>query len=284
VPVANFSKSRQTLLVERSRDAKLPLSKRQNTQVVQRVRRQSPIAQLATDAETLLQERTRRWKIALFTGDDRHRVECDCRFTAPCRFARQRERLRREWLRRHAVARQNRGHCQPVDCLGSDDVIRGFRIPPEAIQHAVEREGKELLRREEAYRDGGPIPDLTGKTVILVDDGLATGASMRAVIQAVREHGPARLVVAVPAAPESASRELAGVVDEFVCATTPSPFFAVGESYWDFTQTTDEEVRNLLRAAAPSRAAMAGERGPTDAAVLRSEAAPVEDGVPASDA
>ncbi len=162
----------------------------------------------------------------------------------------------------------------------NDDVIRGLRIPPEVIEQAVEREGRELLRREEAYREGRPMPDLNGKTVVVVDDGLATGASMRAAIQALRQHEPARIVVAVPAAPESACRELAGLVDEVVCATTPSPFFAVGEAYWDFTQTTDEEVRDLLRAAAPVRPVGVGARGPTDAAVIRSEAATVEEGVP----
>jgi len=88
-----------------------------------------------------------------------------------------------------------------------------------------------------------------------------TGASMRAAIQALRQLWPARIVVAVPAAPESTCRELAALVDEVVCATTPSPFFAVGQSYWDFTQTTDEEVRDLLRAASVSRPAAAGPRG-----------------------
>jgi predicted phosphoribosyltransferase len=164
----------------------------------------------------------------------------------------------------------------------NDDVIRGLRIPPEVIQQAVEREGRELLRREQAYREGRPMPDLTGRTVILVDDGLATGASMRAAVQALRKLGPVWVVAAVPAAPESACRELEGLVDEVVCATTPSPFLAVGESYWDFTQTTDEEVRDLLRAAAPARAA-AGARRPTEASIIRSEAAPVDEGVPPGD-
>ena len=161
----------------------------------------------------------------------------------------------------------------------NDDVIRGLGIPPERIQQAVEREGREVARREQAYREGRPPPDLAGKTAILVDDGLATGASMRAAVQALRQLGPARVVVAVPAAPESSCRELARGVDEVVCATTPSPFFAVGESYWDFTQTTDEEVRDLLRAA--SRAAPApGARGPSEVAVIRSEAVPIDSGVP----
>lgn len=137
----------------------------------------------------------------------------------------------------------------------NDDVIRGFGVAPDVIQRVAEQEGRELARRERAYRDGIPRAGLTGRTVIIVDDGLATGASMRAAIQAVRKLRPARLVVAVPAAPKSTCEELALEVDEVVCATTPSPFFAVSASYWDFTQTTDEQVRDLLRAAARSRPA-----------------------------
>ena len=166
----------------------------------------------------------------------------------------------------------------------NDDVVRGLGIAPETIQRVAEEEGRELARREQAYREGRPAPDVAGKVVILADDGLATGASMRAAVQALRQQGPARIVVAVPAAPESACRELTVMADEVVCATTPSPFFAVGASYWDFAQVTDEEVRNLLRAAATSRPARAGAAGPTEAAIIRAEAAPVEDGVPADGA
>jgi erythromycin esterase-like protein/predicted phosphoribosyltransferase len=166
----------------------------------------------------------------------------------------------------------------------NDDVVRGLGIAPETIQRVAEEEGRELQRREQAYREGRPAPDAAGKVVILADDGLATGASMRAAVQALRQLGPARIVVAVPAAPESACRELAAMADEVVCATTPSPFFAVGASYWDFTQVTDEEVRDLLRAAATSRPAGAGAAGPTEAAIIRAEAAPVEEGVPSEGA
>ena len=166
----------------------------------------------------------------------------------------------------------------------NDDVVRGLGIAPETIQRVAEEEGRELQRREQAYREGRPAPDVAGKVVILADDGLATGASMRAAVQALRQLGPARIVVAVPAAPESACRELAAMADEVVCATTPSPFFAVGASYWDFTQVTDEEVRDLLRAAATSRPAGAGAAGPTEAAIIRAEAAPVEEGVPSDGA
>jgi predicted phosphoribosyltransferase len=132
----------------------------------------------------------------------------------------------------------------------NDEVVRGLHIEPAVVQRAAEREGRELLRREREYRDGRQIPDLAGKTTILVDDGLATGSSMRAAIAALREHRPARIVVAVPAAPASTYQNLQTVVDEVVCATTPSPFVAVGASYQDFSQTTDEEVRDLLRTAA----------------------------------
>jgi erythromycin esterase-like protein/adenine/guanine phosphoribosyltransferase-like PRPP-binding protein len=166
----------------------------------------------------------------------------------------------------------------------NDDVIRALRINPQTIQRVAEREARELLRREQAYREGRPMRDLAGKTVILVDDGLATGSSMRAAIQALRKLGPARIVVAVPAAPESTCSELAAEVDDVVCATTPSPFFAVGYSYWDFAQTSDEEVRELLHAASGFSSRAAGEIGLTDVAAVRVQAKEVEDGVPEDDA
>ena len=109
----------------------------------------------------------------------------------------------------------------------NDDVVRGLGIAPETIQEVAEREGRELMRREQAYREGRPAPELAGRTVVLVDDGLATGASMRAAIVALRQHRPGRVVVAGPAAPELTCRKLGLLVDEVVCATTPSPFFAV---------------------------------------------------------
>jgi len=128
----------------------------------------------------------------------------------------------------------------------NDDVVRGLRISPQQLRDIAEREGRELVRREAAYRGGRPPIDLAGKTVVLVDDGLATGSSMFAAVQALREAEPAHIVIAVPAAPESTCREFAGLVDDVVCATMPTPFFAVGESFWDFRQVTDEEVRTLL--------------------------------------
>jgi erythromycin esterase-like protein/predicted phosphoribosyltransferase len=164
----------------------------------------------------------------------------------------------------------------------NDDVVRGLGIDPEVIENVTEREGRELLRREKTYREGRPMPEVENRTVILVDDGLATGASMLAAIQAVRHLRPRRMAVAVPAAPKSTCEELRSLVDEVVCATTPSPFFAVGRSYWEFDQTTDEEVRGLLRAAAAERP-VAGAQGPTEVAVVRAEALPTENGVPADD-
>jgi len=151
----------------------------------------------------------------------------------------------------------------------NDDVVRGLRIPPEVVERVADVEGRELRRRERAYRGDRPPPEMAGRTVVLVDDGLATGSSMRAAIQALRSRGPARIVVAVPAAPESTCRELGAEVDEVVCATTPSPFLAVGHSYWDFTQTTDEEVRELLDAARASLPDAAG-RDPTEVDAVRS--------------
>lgn len=128
----------------------------------------------------------------------------------------------------------------------NDDVVRGLRITPQQLRVIAEREGRELVRREAIYRDGRPPVDVTGKTVILVDDGLATGASMFAAVQALREAEPAHIVLAVPAAPESTCREFAGLVDDVVCASRVTPFLAVGESFWDFRQVTDDEVRQLL--------------------------------------
>ncbi len=145
-----------------------------------------------------------------------------------------------------------------------DDVVRGLGIGPDVIEQVAQREAVELARRQRAYRGDRPFPDLRGKTVILVDDGLATGSSMRAAIQAIRAQDPARIVVAVPAAPESTCRELRAEVDEVICAVTPEPFFAVGQAYWDFTQTTDDEVRTLLRSAEGERyTGVSGERGST---------------------
>jgi putative phosphoribosyl transferase len=129
------------------------------------------------------------------------------------------------------------------------------------LRRVAEAEGRELARRERSYREGRPPPALGGRVVILVDDGLATGSTMRAAVAAVRRLGPARVVVAVPTAPASTCQRLAEEADEVICATTPRPFRAVGYSYRSFPQTSDEEVRTLLQAAwagAPSPDAPAG--------------------------
>jgi erythromycin esterase-like protein/predicted phosphoribosyltransferase len=166
----------------------------------------------------------------------------------------------------------------------NEDVLRALDIPPEIVQQVADHEGRELARWEQMYRDGLPMADVAGKIVILADDGLTTGVGMRAAVHALRRLRPDRIVVGEPAAPESTCRDLAALVHEVVCATTPSPFMAVGDSYWDFARTTDEEVRDLLRAAAPPRPSGAGAPGPTEAAVVRSAAMPVEEGVPARNA
>ena len=165
----------------------------------------------------------------------------------------------------------------------NEDVVSGLAIEPEIIRQVAEREGRELARREQLYREGRPMPELSGKVVIVVDDGLATGSSMRAAILALRRLRPARLVVAVPAAPESTCEELKLEVDEVVCATTPSPFFAVGRSYWNFAQVMDEEVRELLRATARSATSAPAAAVRSPAAVIGMAAAPVQDGVPSAE-
>jgi putative phosphoribosyl transferase len=140
------------------------------------------------------------------------------------------------------------GAVAPGGVLVLDDrLVRGLGIPDEVLQETVEKELRELERREAAYRAGRPPLDLEGKTVILVDDGLATGATMRAAALALRKVKPARVVVAVPVASAETCDEFRADVDEIVCALTPSPFHAVGLWYDDFSQTSDEVVRELLR-------------------------------------
>jgi predicted phosphoribosyltransferase len=132
----------------------------------------------------------------------------------------------------------------------NDEVVRHLDIPRHVLQDVIAEERLELLRQGRTLREGRVPIELVGMVAVLVDDGLATGSSMRAAMVAVRQRHPARIVVAVPVAPHSTAAELAREVDEVVCATTPSPFLAVGESYRAFPQVTDEEVKALLRAAA----------------------------------
>jgi len=127
----------------------------------------------------------------------------------------------------------------------SEDVIEQLAIPQRAVQAVVQRERAELERRARLYRNGPP-PKLRGRTVILVDDGLATGSSMRAAVAALRSLDPASIVVAVPVAARETCEALRNEADEVVCARTPEPFHAVGLWYEDFEQTSDEEVGELL--------------------------------------
>jgi predicted phosphoribosyltransferase len=137
------------------------------------------------------------------------------------------------------------------------DLVRRLGIGRAEIERTVAAELRELERREAAYRDGREPPQLEGKTVILVDDGLATGSTMRAAALAVRQANPARIVVAVPVAAAQTCDEFRDVVDEIVCGLTPQPFQAVGLWYDDFSQTSDDEVRALLSEAAEQVASSA---------------------------
>lgn len=127
------------------------------------------------------------------------------------------------------------------------EVIRMLGISQGVIDEVARREERELERRETAYRGDRPEPEIRGRTVILVDDGLATGSTMLAAVRALKQRGPKKLVVAVPVAARETCDALRVEVDEMVCAITPEPFRAVGLWYDDFSQTTDDEVRELLR-------------------------------------
>ncbi len=129
------------------------------------------------------------------------------------------------------------------------DVVQSLGIPEWAIEEVAEQEQAELERRERQYRGERPPLQARGKTVILVDDGLATGSSMRAAAAALRQQGAAKILVAVPVAARATCDQLRDEGHDVVCATTPEPFFAVGQWYEDFSQTSDEEVRELLERA-----------------------------------
>ena len=128
----------------------------------------------------------------------------------------------------------------------NDNVVSSLHITDDQVREVIASETVELARREQAYRGGRPFPDPRGKIVILVDDGIATGASMLAAVRALRAAGPQSIVVAVPVGPESTCRELAQEADDVVCATMPPGFEAVGQVYADFHQVSDDEVRELL--------------------------------------
>lgn len=131
----------------------------------------------------------------------------------------------------------------------NSDIIRALDISEATIDAVTAAEQRELVRREQAYRGNRPYPDVKDHVVILVDDGLATGASMRAAVQALRGQQPARIVVAVPVAAPDTYSDFEREVDEIVCVMTPYPFLGVGGWYLDFSQTSDQEVRDLLAQA-----------------------------------
>jgi putative phosphoribosyl transferase len=132
----------------------------------------------------------------------------------------------------------------------NEDLVRELAIPDAVIRRVARQELAELERRQDAYRGGRPPLEVAGRTLIVVDDGLATGATVRAAVVALRQQQPARLVVAVPVAAAEACAELRASVEEVVCLWTPTPFSGVGRWYADFSATSDAEVRDLLRRAA----------------------------------
>src|SRR5216110_1252558 len=131
----------------------------------------------------------------------------------------------------------------------NEDVVRALPNADQLIESVTEKETVELERREQIYRDGRPAPELREKIVILVDDGLATGATMRAAVKALRQSGAAKIVVAVPVGPPDTCREIEQEADETICLSTPAFFQAVGQYYEDFSQTSDDDVRELLNQA-----------------------------------
>lgn len=131
----------------------------------------------------------------------------------------------------------------------NEEVVRQASIPPQVIERVAQQERRELERRQQAYRGDRPLPQIAGRCVILVDDGLATGSTMRAAVRALRQQGPGRVVVAVPVAPPETCQVLRQEVDEVICLMTPRAFGGVGRWYEDFSQISDEEVRWLLQRA-----------------------------------
>jgi predicted phosphoribosyltransferase len=129
----------------------------------------------------------------------------------------------------------------------NETIIEHLHISPAVIEAVTAREEAELRRREGLYRGGRPSPDISNHTIIIVDDGLATGSTMRAAVAALRRRDPSRIIVAVPTAAVDSCEQLRKEADEVICALTPEPFYAVGQSYENFDQTTDDEVTELIR-------------------------------------
>jgi predicted phosphoribosyltransferase len=128
----------------------------------------------------------------------------------------------------------------------NEEVVSSLGVDRLTLDAVIERERREVARREAAYRGDRPAPSLAGRTVVLVDDGLATGATMRAAVEAVRQAGPRLVVAAVPVGAPATCMDLSNVADRVVCLVTPEPFIAVGAYYADFSQTSDQEVRAAL--------------------------------------
>jgi putative phosphoribosyl transferase len=141
----------------------------------------------------------------------------------------------------------------------NEDVMRAIPHADETIEAVTARETTELERREHEYRDGRPAPELRDRVVILIDDGLATGATMRAAVKALRQSGTTKIVVAVPVGPPETCREIEQEADETICLSMPEFFQAVGQYYEDFSQTSDDDVRTLLSSAVQEQPA-SGER------------------------
>ncbi len=131
----------------------------------------------------------------------------------------------------------------------NDDVVKTLHITRDKIDSVIKEEQKELKRREQEYRGDRPFPDLSGFIVILVDDGIATGATMKAAVKAVQSKNPEKLIVAVPTAPKSSCEALQEITDETVCLSTPEPFQAIGQWYREFPQLSDQDVRDYLERA-----------------------------------
>jgi putative phosphoribosyl transferase len=134
-------------------------------------------------------------------------------------------------------------------CVFNKEIIHSLQISQEEVQSVIENEKKELKRREGAYRGDYPLPSLKEKTIILVDDGIATGASMRAAVKSLRALQPASIIVAVPVADRTICAEMKMIADKLICPLQPTDLYAVGVWYVDFTQTEDDEVRELLKKA-----------------------------------
>ncbi|MEX2172217.1 MAG: phosphoribosyltransferase [Pirellulales bacterium] len=136
----------------------------------------------------------------------------------------------------------------------NEETIRAYGIPHDAIEQTAAREQEEIIRQEGIFRGARAAAKIQGRTIILIDDGLATGSTMRAAVAAIRRQAPARIVVGVPVGAPETCAEFQHEADEVICARTPRPFFGVGMWFEDFSQTTDQEVRNLLARSAETSA------------------------------